>query len=85
VDGPLLIGAALAEGASEVTEALSAYGIPLGLAFQLLDDERDGEAVLEAGRVESLITHAREALDAPGLDREAVRALVALADLVASG
>ena len=85
VEGPLLIGAALAEGDPAALAALAAYGAPLGLAFQLLDDERDGEAVLEPGRVAGLIAQARAGLDAPGLDPEAVGALRAMADLVALG
>jgi geranylgeranyl diphosphate synthase type I len=85
VEGPLLIGAALADGDPAVRAALSAYGSPLGLAFQLLDDERDGDATLAAGRVSSLVAQARAGLDAPGLDPEAADALTALADLVAAG
>lgn len=85
VEGPLLIGAALADGDPVVTAALAAYGTPLGLAFQLLDDERDGEATLMAGHVPGLITKSRAALDAPGLDPRAVRALSMLADFVAAG
>ncbi len=67
------------------TAALAAFGAPLGLAFQLLDDERDGEAVLDPGRVAGLIAQARAGLDAPGLDPQAVGALRAMADLVAVG
>lgn len=85
VDGPLLIGAALAGGDPAVTIGLAAYGVPLGLAFQLLDDERDGEATIEAGSIAGLVAQARAGLDAPGLDPEAVRVLSALADLVAAG
>ncbi len=85
VDGPLLIGAALADADPEVTAALAAYGAPLGLAFQLLDDERDGEATLATGHVAGLVEQARAGLSAPGIDPEAVRALSALADLVAAG
>ncbi|MGZ8652601.1 MAG: polyprenyl synthetase family protein [Actinomycetota bacterium] len=85
VAGPLLIGATLADADPAVTTALVAYGTPLGLAFQLLDDERDGEATLAAGRVAGLVAEARAGLDAPGLDPEAVRALFVLADLVAAG
>jgi geranylgeranyl diphosphate synthase, type I len=85
VKGPLLIGAALANADPHVTAALATYGSPLGLAFQLRDDERDGEATLATGRVADLVARARTGLDAPGLDLEAVRALSALADLVAVG
>jgi geranylgeranyl diphosphate synthase type I len=85
VEGPLLIGAALADGDPAVMAALAAYGTPLGLAFQLLDDERDGDTTLAAGRVAGLVAQARAGLHAPGLDPEAVRALTALAELVAAG
>jgi geranylgeranyl diphosphate synthase type I len=85
VEGPLSIGAALAGADLDVTAALAAYGAPLGLAFQLLDDERDGDGRLEPGQVVALVSQARAGLDAPGLDPEAVRALVSLADLVAAG
>jgi hypothetical protein len=85
VEGPLLIGAALAEADPGPVGALAAFGAPLGLAFQLLDDERDGEGVLDPGRAAGLIAQARAGLDAPGLDPEAVGALRALADLVAVG
>ena len=38
VEGPLHIGAALGGGSAELMAALSAYGLPLGEAFQLRDD-----------------------------------------------
>jgi geranylgeranyl diphosphate synthase type I len=38
VEGPLHLGAALAGAGPEVFTALSAYGLPLGEAFQLRDD-----------------------------------------------
>jgi geranylgeranyl diphosphate synthase, type I len=38
IEEPLLIGAALADGSPAVAAALSAYGLPLGEAFQLRDD-----------------------------------------------
>jgi geranylgeranyl diphosphate synthase type I len=85
VDGPLSIGAALAGADRDVTAALAAYGAPLGLAFQLLDDERDGDVTLDPGQVVTLVSQARAGLDAPGLDPEAVRALSSMADLVAAG
>jgi geranylgeranyl diphosphate synthase, type I len=84
VEGPLLIGAALAGDDRSIEATLAAYGAPLGLAFQLLDDERDGEVTLERGQVEALVAQARAGLNAPGLDPDAVRALTVLADLVAA-
>jgi geranylgeranyl diphosphate synthase type I len=85
VEGPLLIGAALAGAPPAVGAALACYGAPLGLAFQLLDDERDGEVTLATDRVSGLVAQARAGLEAAGLDPDAVRALSALADLVAAG
>ncbi|WP_067478237.1 polyprenyl synthetase family protein [Actinomadura hibisca] len=38
IERPLHLGAALAGGGPEVTEALTGYGLPLGIAFQLRDD-----------------------------------------------
>jgi geranylgeranyl diphosphate synthase type I len=38
IEGPLLVGAALADGSPAVATALSSYGLPLGEAFQLRDD-----------------------------------------------
>jgi len=38
MEAPLLIGASLAGATAEVLEDLSAFGLPLGIAFQLRDD-----------------------------------------------
>jgi geranylgeranyl diphosphate synthase, type I len=38
IEGPLLLGAAIAGAPPEVEAALTAYGLPLGEAFQLRDD-----------------------------------------------
>lgn len=38
VEAPLLIGAALAGGSADELTSLSAFGLPLGVAFQLRDD-----------------------------------------------
>lgn len=38
IERPLHLGAAMANSSSDVTAALSAYGLPLGEAFQLRDD-----------------------------------------------
>lgn len=84
VEGPLLIGAALA-GANEATvSALRAYGRPLGEAFQLRDDLHDADATHGLGHVEvdELLGRAREALGSGAIDPGAVGALAALADLV---
>ena len=85
VQGPLVIGATLAGGNPDVMAALGAYGASLGLAFQLLDDERDGEAATEPGRVAALVSQARASLDRIGFDHATTAALRMLADLVGSG
>ena len=38
IERPLHLGAAMSSSSNEVTDALSAYGLPLGEAFQLRDD-----------------------------------------------
>ena len=38
IERPLHLGAAMTSGSKEITHALSAYGLPLGEAFQLRDD-----------------------------------------------
>ena len=81
-----MIGATLAGGDHpDVVAALGAYGASLGLAFQLLDDERDGEAATEPGRVAALVSQARASLDRIGFDHATTAALRTLADLVGSG
>ena len=86
VEGPVLLGSALAGGSSEVEEALRAFARPLGAAFQLLDDLADGDAAPGASRAEAaaLVETSRAALTAPSLDRTAADALDALATLVGS-
>lgn len=73
VEAPLLIGAALAGATSEQEESLSAFGLPVGVAFQLRDDllgvfgdsdvtgKPSGDDLLEGKRT-VLVTLAREAL-----------------------
>ena len=85
VEGPLLIGAALAGGAIQAASLLSAYGAPLGEAFQLRDDIEDQEGAhgATAETVNGLVDRAVEALDPAELDAKAVEALTELAELVA--
>jgi hypothetical protein len=70
-----------------VIASLRAYGAPLGEAFQLFDDLRDGDAEPETTREDALtlVRAATQALDRRALDPGAVDALVALADLVGAG
>lgn len=86
VEGPVLLGAALAGGGLEVEEALRAFARPLGAAFQLLDDLADGDAAPGASRAEAaaLVESSRGALVDPSLDRTAADTLDALATLVGS-
>ncbi len=85
VAGPLQIGALLAGGDTTVTTILETYGAPLGLAFQLLDDQRDGDAEPSPGRIAELAERSRAALDGGGIDRDARRVLLVMADLVEHG
>jgi geranylgeranyl diphosphate synthase type I len=73
VEAPLLIGAALAGAPSETREALSAFALPAGVAFQLRDDilgvfgdpevtgKPSGDDLIQAKRT-VLVTLAREPL-----------------------
>jgi geranylgeranyl diphosphate synthase type I len=81
VTGPLLIGAALGDAAGGLEDALRAFGEPLGAAFQLTDDLRDGDAAaqVDGERVAALGARALAALDAAGLPAEVDAALRALA------
>ena len=75
VQQPLLIGAALAGADAAQTAALAAFGLPLGMAFQLRDDvlgvfgdesttgKPSGDDVREGKRT-VLVAYAREALPA---------------------
>ncbi|HVF08740.1 MAG TPA: polyprenyl synthetase family protein [Actinomycetota bacterium] len=89
VEGPLMVGAALAGDHPDLRQALRAFGGPLGEAFQLRDDLIDAEAAHGSTReaVDELVSTARAALRAAArqitIDAEAVRALDALAARVA--
>jgi len=84
VEGPLQIGAALAGATVLVATRLERFGEPLGEAFQLLDDLRDGDATPGATMIDAnkLIAEAKDALDPDVLDADAIHALGLLADLV---
>ncbi|HEY8532846.1 MAG TPA: polyprenyl synthetase family protein [Micromonospora sp.] len=77
VERPLLLGAALAAAPAELTAAYSAYGMPLGEAFQLRDDvlgvfgdpEQTGKPAgddLREGKRTYLVAAAFEAADPAG-------------------
>lgn len=84
VQGPLLVGAALAGAGTPVVSRLGRYGTPLGEAFQLLDDLRDGDAAegITPEMAASLVQEAVASLDADVLGDEVTSALTALAHLV---
>jgi len=85
VEGPLLVGAALAEARQETVDELRAFGIPLGEAFQLRDDLHDREGAHGATpvTVNELVGTARGALVGARIDPEAAAALDELASMVA--
>ncbi len=91
VAGPLSIGVALAGGSTEVDEALARFGTPLGAAFQLFDDLRDGDVrggapaagVARADAI-ALVAEATDALRAATIDGRAAAALGALLEQVAA-
>jgi geranylgeranyl diphosphate synthase type I len=85
VRGPLLVGATLASADGAVLGALERFGEPLGQAFQLYDDLRDGDAApgVTPSDAQVLVAEAKRALDPGVLEPEAAAALGILADLVA--
>lgn len=75
VQQPLVIGAAVGDGSDEQLASLRAYGLPIGLAFQLRDDVlgvfgdpsvtgKPAGDDLREGKRTLLIAYTREALDA---------------------
>jgi geranylgeranyl diphosphate synthase type I len=86
VRGPLLVGATLASADGPTIDALERFGDPLGQAFQLYDDLRDGDAAsgITASDAAALVADAKRALEPSVLEPAAVDALGALADLVAA-
>jgi len=89
VEGPLLVGAALAGAPAEVRAALRAFGGPLGEAFQLRDDllDREGAHGATPATVNELVERARttlrDAVRETPIDPGASAALEALAARVA--
>ncbi len=84
VEGPLLVGSALAGGTPLVETRLRRFGAPLGEAFQLRDDllDGDGQHGATADDVNALVAAAVAALDREVLDPAAVDALRAMAELL---
>ncbi|MCX4617899.1 polyprenyl synthetase family protein [Streptomyces mirabilis] len=94
VEQPLLIGGALAGAGGRLREGYSAYGLPLGEAFQLRDDllglfgdpERTGKANLDdvcGHRPTALLAETWRI--ASGEEREQLRALLGRRDLDGNG
>ena len=81
VGWPLAIGAALAGASEDVDAALARFAAPLGRAFQLADDIRDGDARPGVARddVGRLVGEARRSLASAPIDPVAAAALDAMA------
>ena len=81
---PLSIGAALAGASEEIDVALERFAEPLGQAFQLADDLRDGDARpgVDRDAVRALVAEARATLASAPLDPVAMRAMDALAAVI---
>jgi geranylgeranyl diphosphate synthase type I len=84
VEGPVLIGSALAGAGPELERTLAAFARPAGEAFQLRDDlaDRDAAPSVTANTVERLLDEAVAALEDPGLEPAAADALRSLAGLL---
>jgi geranylgeranyl diphosphate synthase type I len=85
-EGPVLIGAALAEAGAAAEGPLRTYARLVGEAFQLRDDVLDGDAdATAAARVDDLVRRAVAALDDAPLRDEGVTALAEIAELLMLG
>jgi geranylgeranyl diphosphate synthase type I len=86
VEGPVLIGAALAGAAPERERPLRVYARLVGEAFQLRDDVLDGEAsTASARRLDDLVDRAGLALEGAPLDVDACDVLRELAESLRLG
>jgi geranylgeranyl diphosphate synthase, type I len=82
-EGPVLIGAALAEAGPSAEGPLRVYGRLVGEAFQLRDDVIDGDAAPNVfPRIDDLVDRGVAALEGAPLEAEGVSALVEIAELV---
>src|SRR5688572_4246144 len=85
-EGPVLIGAALAEAGPSAEGPLRVYGRLIGEAFQLRDDVIDGDADPgSAMRVGDLVDRGIAAIEGAPLEAEGVTALVEIAELLRLG
>lgn len=89
VEGPLHLGAVLAGAPQELLDGLSAYAIPLGIAFQIQDDilgvfgteKRLGKPVgsdIEEGKVTLLVSRALR--DGTAKQKERIRDILSLGE-----
>jgi geranylgeranyl diphosphate synthase, type I len=86
VEGPVLIGAALAAAGSAAEGPLRVYGRLVGEAFQLRDDVIDGDAGPNAVvRIGDLVDRGIAALEGAPLEGDGVSALVEIAGLLRLG
>jgi geranylgeranyl diphosphate synthase, type I len=86
VEGPVLIGAALAAAGSSAEGSLRVYGRMIGEAFQLRDDVIDGDADPKSVvQVDDLVDRGIAALDGAPLEGEGASALVEIAGLLRLG
>ncbi len=82
-EGPVMIGAALAEAGPQAEGPLRVFGRLVGEAFQLRDDMADGDAENDAAdEVDELVSRAERALGDAPLRREGVAALIEIAELL---
>jgi geranylgeranyl diphosphate synthase type I len=78
-EGPVLIGATLADAGPAVEGPLRSYGRLIGEAFQLRDDVLDGDVEPEAAaRINELVSRATEALEGAPLAHAGTAPLVEL-------
>jgi geranylgeranyl diphosphate synthase type I len=76
VEAPLAIGAILGGGSGELRSALDEFARPLGVAFQLRDDDLDdGDDATRSADLDALVARAAAALEHAPLDPGAVSAL----------
>ena len=86
VEGPVLVGAALAAAGSSAEGPLRVYARLVGEAFQLRDDVIDGDAdPASVTRVDDLVDRGIAALDGAPLEGEGRSALVEIAGLLRLG
>ncbi len=82
-EGPVLIGATLAQADPAATDRLRSYARAVGAAFQLRDDVLDGDAPpAAAADVDRHVDAAERALAGSSLEPEAVGGLAELASLL---